>query len=55
MCQLNTKPMLSQLGCVDVLGMPNCALYRIPTARYGRVFAVARMRARHARTHPGFD
>lgn len=32
MCQLNTKPMLSQLGCVDVLGMPNCALRRIPTA-----------------------
>lgn len=23
MCQLNTKPMLSQLGCVDVLGMSN--------------------------------
>lgn len=51
MCQLNTKPMLSQLGCVDVLGMPNCALYRIPTARYSRVFAVARMHTRHVRTH----
>lgn len=51
MCQLNTKPMLSQLGCVDVLGMPNCALYRIPTARYSRVFAVARVHTRHVRTH----
>lgn len=43
--------MLSQLGCVDVLGMPNCALYRIPTARYSRVFAVARVHTRHVRTH----
>lgn len=54
MCQLNTKPMLSQLGCVDVLGMPNCALYRIPTAGYGRLFAVAPTdvtHARNARTH----
>lgn len=53
MCQLNTKPMLSQLGCVDVLGMPNCALYRIPTARYSWVFAVGRRDVTYART--GFD
>lgn len=53
MCQLNTEPMLSQLGCVDVLGMPNCALYRIPTARYSWVFAVGRRDVTYART--GFD
>lgn len=29
MCQLNTNPMLSQVGCVDVLGMLNYIL-RIP-------------------------
>jgi len=51
MCQLNTKPMLSQLGCVDVLGMPNCARY----AAFRPGFAAARQR-RHARTHvPRFD
>lgn len=51
MCQLNTKPMLSQLGCVDVLGMPNCSLCRIPMARYyGRVFAVGRRDVTYART-----
>lgn len=30
MCQLNTNPMLNQLGCVDVLGMLNCMVH-IPT------------------------
>lgn len=36
MCQLNTKPMLSQLGCVDVLGMPNCTRYVAFPGRPGR-------------------
>lgn len=42
MCQLNTKPMLSQLGCVDVLGMPNCTRLRVPHSGRPRFAAVGR-------------
>lgn len=62
MCQLNTKPMLSQLGCVDVLGMSNCArLRRIPTEGLRPTGRSAETTSRthvgtHARTHaPRFD
>lgn len=42
MCQLNTKPMLSQLGCVDVLGMPNCTRLRVSHSGRPRFAAVGR-------------
>lgn len=51
MCQLNTKPMLSQLGCVDVLGMPNCTRYvAFPADRPG-LRLLAETSRTHARTH----
>lgn len=49
MCQLNTKPMLSQLGCVDVLGMPNCTRLRVPHSVPTKVCGC--WQRRHARTH----
>ena len=48
MCQLNTKPMLSQLGCVDVLGMPNCTRY-VAFRPTGQVCGC--WQRRHIRTH----
>lgn len=47
MCQLNTKPMLSQLGCVDVLGMPNCTRY----AAFRSTGQVCGRSAETSRTH----